>query len=69
MMENSFSVGVGDDDDEVWVHDSSVDHRGRPPSCATTGAFSNQQWTDGVQGLGALGLGPSGGNTKGTGRS
>jgi hypothetical protein len=38
-MEKSVSVSGGDDDDEVWVHDASVDHRGRPPSRATTGAW------------------------------
>jgi hypothetical protein len=33
--------GAMDDDDheEAWVHDSSVDHRGRSPARATTGSW------------------------------
>ncbi|XP_066385759.1 protein NRT1/ PTR FAMILY 5.6-like isoform X1 [Miscanthus floridulus] len=39
MEKKSLEVGVVDDDHEVWVHDSSVDHRGRSPSRATTGSW------------------------------
>jgi hypothetical protein len=37
MEKKSFEVGV--EDHEVWVDDSSVDHRGRSPSRATTGSW------------------------------
>ncbi|KAL6636618.1 hypothetical protein ACP70R_024190 [Stipagrostis hirtigluma subsp. patula] len=37
-MEKGFEVGVKDDHEE-WVHDSSVDHRGRPPFRAATGSW------------------------------
>ncbi|OEL25019.1 Protein NRT1/ PTR FAMILY 5.7 [Dichanthelium oligosanthes] len=37
-MEKSLRVGVMEDREE-WVHDSSVDHRGRPPSRAATGSW------------------------------
>ncbi|WVZ61105.1 hypothetical protein U9M48_011027 [Paspalum notatum var. saurae] len=37
-MEKSLEVGVMEDRDE-WVHDSSVDHRGRPPFRAATGSW------------------------------
>ncbi|WVZ61086.1 hypothetical protein U9M48_011011 [Paspalum notatum var. saurae] len=32
-------LGAMEDDDERWVHDSSVDHRRRPPFRATTGSW------------------------------
>ncbi|CAL4919854.1 unnamed protein product [Urochloa decumbens] len=37
-MEKSLRVGAMEDHGE-WVHDSSVDHRGRPPSRAATGSW------------------------------
>jgi hypothetical protein len=38
MEKKSLEFEVADDH-EVWVHDSSVDHRGRSPSRATTGSW------------------------------
>ncbi|KAF8757351.1 hypothetical protein HU200_010866 [Digitaria exilis] len=40
-MEKSLRVGVLEDDDDrgEWVNDTSVDHRGRPPSRADTGSW------------------------------
>ncbi|XP_062214123.1 protein NRT1/ PTR FAMILY 5.7-like [Phragmites australis] len=37
-MEKGLRVGA-DEDHEEWVHDSSVDHRGRPPLRAATGSW------------------------------
>jgi hypothetical protein len=37
-MEKSLRVGVMEDRGD-WVHDSSVDHRGRPPSRGATGSW------------------------------
>ncbi|KAJ1292924.1 hypothetical protein BS78_01G027900 [Paspalum vaginatum] len=37
-MEKSLEVGAMEERDE-WVHDSSVDHRGRPPFRAATGSW------------------------------
>lgn len=41
-MEKSLRVGVimeDEDDRGEWVNDSSVDHRGRPPSRVDTGSW------------------------------
>jgi hypothetical protein len=38
-MEKSLRVGAMEDDRGEWVHDSSVDHRGRPPSRDATGSW------------------------------